>query len=205
MQSLKQMTISSLENGAKPSRQQQALARREHLIEVALQLFAQQGYEATSIKQIATSAGVAMGLLYHYFPSKNELMKAIWERHSFLPELRNILLLEGEQATAHVLLKVANGFSALVERKQLLFRIMVRESQTNIEVASHMQSVVGEGVASIATYLETRIAAGELRPHNTALTARTLMGTVLMTHLARLPSRPWEELVAQLIEGIAAS
>lgn len=187
----------------KSSRQQQAVVRREHLVDTALALFSEQGYDATSIKQIAERAGVAVGLLYHYFPSKSEVMRAVWERHSFLPELRALLLVEHGEAAVRVLQEVAESFSAMLDRKEALFRLMVRESQSNPEVADCLHAIVEEGITALGAYLERRVQVGELRPHDATLTARMLLGTVLTTHLARLPTRPWAEIVAQLLDGIS--
>ncbi|WP_242928185.1 TetR/AcrR family transcriptional regulator [Pontibacter vulgaris] len=50
------------------------------LLEVALRLFAVQGFEATSIRTIAAEAGISLGLLYNYFKSKDELLEAIFKR-----------------------------------------------------------------------------------------------------------------------------
>jgi AcrR family transcriptional regulator len=54
-------------------------ASRARILEHALALFAQHGYERTSVKMIAESAGVAQGLLYNYFASKDALLRAIFE------------------------------------------------------------------------------------------------------------------------------
>jgi AcrR family transcriptional regulator len=53
-------------------------ATRRRLIEAALRLFARDGYAETSVKAIAQEAGVAQGLLYHYFASKEALVQAIF-------------------------------------------------------------------------------------------------------------------------------
>ncbi len=44
----------------------------------ALRLFADNGYDSTSVKQIATAAGVAQGLLYSHFAGKEALLRAIF-------------------------------------------------------------------------------------------------------------------------------
>ena len=49
-------------------------------MEHALALFARHGYERTSVRMIAESAGIAQGLLYNYFESKEALLRAIFER-----------------------------------------------------------------------------------------------------------------------------
>ena len=48
-----------------------------NILEAAFKLMAKNGYEATSISQIAKSAGVSKGLMYNYFESKEELLKAL--------------------------------------------------------------------------------------------------------------------------------
>lgn len=51
---------------------------KKHLImQVALELFANEGYHPTSISKIATKAGISKGLMYNYFESKEELLKEI--------------------------------------------------------------------------------------------------------------------------------
>ncbi|UZR93854.1 TetR/AcrR family transcriptional regulator [Chondrinema litorale] len=50
---------------------------REHLLAVSMRLFALNGYQATSISQIAKEAGVAKGALYHYFDSKETLLEEV--------------------------------------------------------------------------------------------------------------------------------
>lgn len=185
-------------------RQQQAKARHDELLRVALNLFAEQGFDATSVKDIAKRAGVAPSLLYHYFPSKGDVLNAVLEEHSFLPELRELLRLAHERPAKTVLLDVVCGFSAILDRKEALFRLVVRETQTRPEVAAHLGGMITEAVTVLGAYLRARVAAGELRPHDEAVTARTLLSAVVMTHLTRLPDRPWAALVGQMIQGIQA-
>lgn len=54
---------------------------REAIIAAALNLFVTNGYHATSISMIAKEAGIATGLMYHYFKSKEELLVYIMEGH----------------------------------------------------------------------------------------------------------------------------
>lgn len=53
---------------------------RRKLLETALALFAHHGYERTSVRMIAREAGVAQGLLYRYFASKEDLLYAIGQQ-----------------------------------------------------------------------------------------------------------------------------
>lgn len=51
--------------------------KRRKIMDVALELFANDGYHTTSISQIAERANISKGLMYNYFESKEELLKSI--------------------------------------------------------------------------------------------------------------------------------
>ena len=59
---------------------------REHILQTALRLFREKGYEATTMRLIAAEAGVSVGNAYYYFPSKQHLVQAYYaasqERHA---------------------------------------------------------------------------------------------------------------------------
>jgi AcrR family transcriptional regulator len=63
----------------KPLRVRQAEATRQLLIDVARENFTEHGYGATSIDDIIVQAGVARGALYHHFPGKEALFRAVYE------------------------------------------------------------------------------------------------------------------------------
>ena len=69
----------------KNSRQEQAAETKQAIISVAVKLFAEKGYAATGVREICRSAGLADGLLYHYFPlGKVELLQQIIIKYSKL-------------------------------------------------------------------------------------------------------------------------
>jgi len=60
--------------------QQMRAASRRRILKAALRLFASHGYAGTSIRMIAASAGISVGLLYNYFPSKADVLTALFEQ-----------------------------------------------------------------------------------------------------------------------------
>ena len=56
-----------------------ASSTRERLVDAARQLFHEQGYEATGIATILREAGARPGSLYHFFPSKEALLEAVFD------------------------------------------------------------------------------------------------------------------------------
>ncbi|GLW12320.1 TetR family transcriptional regulator [Microtetraspora sp. NBRC 13810] len=75
---------------------------RRRLLAEATRLFAERGFESTSVQEIVTAAGVTKGAMYHYFDSKDDLLHEIYGR---------VLRLQMERLT-----KVADGPGTVTER-----------------------------------------------------------------------------------------
>jgi AcrR family transcriptional regulator len=60
-------------------RERQAEATRQLLVSEARELFTERGYAGTSIEEIIQRAGVARGALYHHFPGKDALFRAVYD------------------------------------------------------------------------------------------------------------------------------
>jgi len=194
------------------SRQRQAAARREQILKTALKLFAAQGFDATSTRQIAREVGIAEGLIFHYFPTKASLLAAILaNRRSFRSELRTILEGAESQPASEVLREVASGWLATLRRDAELVVLFII-AQTNPEVNEAMQEVIGEGTERVSGSLGARIEAGELGEALPLETAVTIIFSSLMVFFVthrHLSEAEWEkqgdaysrELISVWIEG----
>ena len=69
------LCVKSTTNGVKRERRKQA--RPGELLDAALDLFVEKGFAATRVEEVAARAGVSKGTLFLYFPSKEELFKAV--------------------------------------------------------------------------------------------------------------------------------
>lgn len=76
---------------ATPTRQRRKENRPQELLDAALMLFVEKGFAATRAEEVAQQAGVSKGTLYLYYPSKEELFKAV-VRHNVVS-----LIAEGQQ------------------------------------------------------------------------------------------------------------
>ena len=68
--------------GRPPGRTAEGQATRTRLYETAVQLIGEQGYAATTLRDVAARAGVSPGLLYRYFPSKRSIVLALYDELS---------------------------------------------------------------------------------------------------------------------------
>jgi AcrR family transcriptional regulator len=76
------------------TRQRRKEARPQELLDAALALFVEKGFAATRAEEVAQKAGVSKGTLYLYYPSKEELFKAVVRQNL------STLIAEGEEAAA---------------------------------------------------------------------------------------------------------
>ncbi|MDQ2853078.1 TetR/AcrR family transcriptional regulator [Dermatophilaceae bacterium Sec6.4] len=131
-------------------------ARRAQLLEAALAVFADSGYHAASMDEIAVRASVSKPVLYQHFPGKLDLYLALIDRHTTeVPRLvREALAATHDNAT-----RVAAALSAFfefVERDDAAFRLVFesdliddpavkqRVRQMDNECASAVAEVIGE-------------------------------------------------------------
>jgi AcrR family transcriptional regulator len=199
------------------SRQRMAAARREQILETALELFAAQGFDATSTRQIAKEVGVAEGLIFHYFPTKASLLTAILEdriegRRAFRTRLRPLLEDASGEGVPEVLRAVASGWLATLKRDEGFVVVLFATAQTNTEVRAAWQGLISEGTELLTGYLASRVEAGELRRDLPLETAATMFVSSLMIFFLtrrNLPEAEWQdqsdayarELISAWLEG----
>jgi AcrR family transcriptional regulator len=178
-------------------RQEQAILRRAQILETALGLFARQGFDGTSTKQIAQSAGIAEGLIFHYFPTKAQLLTAVLEtHHSFAGELRALLAEMVDEPAGVVLPRLAAGWLDTLRREAAITVVLFGTAQTNPEVGAALRALIAEGVTRLAAYFQRRVEVGELRDNLPAENgAHMFFASLIIFFLTHrfLPTDEWQQ------------
>ena len=140
-------------------------ARPAELLEAALTLFVEKGFAATRSEEVARAAGVSKGTLYLYFPSKEELLKAVIQ-HFLGTEIET-----GVQEAA-----AADGPTAQVMEKLLVtwwtriyegpasgvFKLVITEVRNFPEIGEFwVERVVAPGLAVVSGLLRRGVERGE--------------------------------------------
>ena len=77
--------------------------RKQHVVKYAHQLFVDKGYQATSIQDILDYSGISKGTFYNYFPSKSDLLRAVFTMtQNKLEQERNDLLIGQNMEDAEI-------------------------------------------------------------------------------------------------------
>jgi AcrR family transcriptional regulator len=173
--------------------------RREQLLDVGRALFAEKGFDGTSVEEIADKAGVSKPVVYEHFGGKEGLYAVVVDR-----EVRRLLdritaALQGNQPR-ELLEQAAGALLDYVEKDTDGFRILVRDSP----VASS-GGTFASMISDIATQVE-HVLAGEFKsrgydPKLAGLYSQALVGMVALTGQwwldARKPKR--DEVAAHLV------
>lgn len=179
-------------------RERERLTRRTAMLDAALAVFAEHGFNGASVDEIAERAEFGKGTLYNYFPGgKDELYEALFEERvvggllavvrATLPEDRP-LSTPGEARTAF-----RDFVAALLhhfEANRSVLRLYISEAPRAFHNPERMAAMIRlfEGfMASVTRAVERATEAGALRPLPALPVAHLLIGNVrglLMAHVA---------------------
>jgi TetR/AcrR family transcriptional regulator, cholesterol catabolism regulator len=140
------------------------LSTEEALMHAAVATFSEKGFDATSVQDIATRAGVAKGLLYHYFSSKDDILRRVM--HRVLDDLLGALVraLDEERDPVEQLYACIDAMADLVGRNRAGVAMFVEERRrlSRSEFADVLARSE-EMVQRVTAVLERGIAAGKFR------------------------------------------
>jgi AcrR family transcriptional regulator len=136
--------------------------KRRLILDAAVRVFARKGYHTSRVGDIAEEAGVAHGLLYHYFSSKEELLETVF-RETWSQLLEAFARVgESDEPAREQLRQVAAILLRSWRRDPDLVRVLVREVGRSHTLPSRVDEI-GAVFAAIEGIIERGQAAGELR------------------------------------------
>jgi AcrR family transcriptional regulator len=175
--------------------------KRRHLLDAAVRVFARKGFHASRVGDIAEEAGVAHGLLYHYFRSKDEVLEAVFHENWSVLVARIASVEESDEPAVDQLRHI----TAIVLRTWLhlpdVVRVVVQEFGRSPEVAERIGELA-QPINAIERVISRGIERGEFRKDVDARFAATVVyGSIdeLLTAwvLGRLPSGEAEVATAE--------
>ena len=190
--------------------------RREQIAEAAMRVFAEKGYMRATNKDIAREAGITTGLIYHYFDSKEALLKAIIELRSPVqltrslspqsPQSPKTLELPPEAFLRSLLLQMLD----VVESDQFvqLLRVFLPEAIHNPGLAALGLPSYQEAVKFLENYVAAKMESGELRRGDPSMAAQVMtsgiMGFVLRRQIFH-DSLALQYSHEQIVDGIVGA
>ena len=127
--------------------------RRAAILQSALGVFADRGYHASSIDDIARQGGISKALIYEHFSSKQELYAELLEQHAgvLFERLAAGIAEAGREGSARLAVGV-DAFYGFVEDHRVAWRMLFREA-TDPEVAVALDRIVAQITALVAALI----------------------------------------------------
>ncbi len=184
---------------------------RQAIEDAALSLFMKQGYHATSMRQIAERAGLALGGIYNHFMSKDEIFSAIIiDKHPFKQILPSILEAEGETAEEFIRNAAQTVVTELGKRPDFMKLMFIELVEFS---GKHIPAIVGQIAPKILPVFERMVKHRKnLRSINPAIMMRSFLGMVFSFYMTELfiggslkklmPKNSFEQYVDVYLHGV---
>ena len=142
--------------------------RPQEITEAAMEAFAEQGYAATKVEDVAKRAGVSKGLLYLYFKTKEELFKAVI-RSFVVPKIDELTdIIDSHELSSEAFLR--GPFLEFAKTLpgspiSILVRLMIAEGPKHPDLLRfYWDNVISRGLAALELLVRRGVDNGEFRP-----------------------------------------
>jgi AcrR family transcriptional regulator len=172
-----------------PTRQRRKQARPQELLDAALTLFVEKGFAATRAEEVAQRAGVSKGTLYLYYPSKEELFKAVVRQslsHVIGEGLEAVAQHQG--SSSELLIHLMNTWWERVGNTPAagIHKVVLAEVRNFPELAQfYADEVIVPAVRLFSSAVQRGIERGEFRPLPLHDAAHALMAPMIFLALHR--------------------
>ncbi len=162
--------------------------KKEHIINHAVELFAEKGFEGTSIRDIAASADVNVAMVNYYFGSKEKLFESLIERKASytrgaLDEIaKNNTLSDIEKIDQIIDVYISRLFTNRKFHRVIHQEMMLSKREI---IQQTIVNVLSPNSAIIKDILETGMKNGSFRKVDTPLVIATLIGTINQVLLSK--------------------
>jgi AcrR family transcriptional regulator len=178
----------------KPKFQRRSEERPSEICAAALEVFAEKGFAAAKLDDIAKRSGVSKGTLYIYFKDKEQLFRAV-VRDTVVPNVVSLgaALIQTGLPFAELIRLFLAQFAEMTNRVPVgaVVKMVISESRNFPELAKVWHDeVVSKALGTVTALIEMAQAKGEVRSGDPRLHAFTLMGPMLMGVLYRETFQP---------------
>ncbi|MBU1174977.1 MAG: TetR/AcrR family transcriptional regulator [Alphaproteobacteria bacterium] len=170
-----------------PKFRRRAEARKDEVLDAALELFIEKGYASTRVEDIAAKAGISKGTVYLYFDSKEALMEGLIHRALTPIALNVVSTIDKMGVDPRMVFKAIGGMVATNLGDPKVFAVpalIMRESAQFPELAQmYRRDVIDKVLPVMRKLIAHQIELGRFRPVDPDLAIRSIVGPII-AHMA---------------------
>ena len=175
---------------------------KRKIFEASMQLFAEKGYEATSVEEITSLVGVAKGTLYYHFSSKEEIFNFLAEEgmkllynstkikidksNTYFDKIKSIIIVE---------LKVMNKYENFIS-------ILLTHIWGNEQISQHFRKYIYDYISLIEETITAGVKEGAFKECNTRILASSIFGLICPLEIYKMEKDFKEEEIPSLAQEI---
>ncbi len=167
----------------KPKFRRRAEARKDEVLDAAMELFTERGFAATRVEDVAAKAGISKGTVYLYFPSKEALMEGLIHRAISPIALEAISTIDAVGVDPRIVFKTIGGLLVKKLGDPKIFavpKLIIREAVQFPELAQmYRREVLDKVIPRITRLIEHQVEIGRYRPVDAELAIRSLIGPLI--------------------------
>jgi AcrR family transcriptional regulator len=184
----------------------------DKILQVARRLFVQQGYTATSMRQVAEEAGIGKATIYHHFPDKQAIALALLGKTGLHREETLQLVREKSDPRERIQVAMTANFDSLLESLDIMQIVRREVPGGRDQMQAGFVEFFRDSMALLTDAIQRGAQDGIFRPVDPAEAARILMtmiiGTFALTYLGggkpKLSQEDAERLLDVYFRGIEA-
>ncbi|MFZ9740046.1 MAG: TetR/AcrR family transcriptional regulator [Prochlorotrichaceae cyanobacterium] len=152
----------------------------QRILKAAQHLFAQHGFERTTIKDIAEVSQISEGSIFRHFSTKKNILVAVVSQ-GWRELLTDLLTELSEMGSYHAVAQVMRKRMLNLQHNQELMRVCFMETQFHDDLKEQVRSEVIDKMMEVAeAFFETAIEQGVYRPLNPKILARVFLGMFMI-------------------------
>ncbi len=172
-------------------REKKKARTQEAIMNAAIEMFAKNGYEATTIEQIAEKAVVGVGTVYNYFGSKRGLLVGFVEKETthqieLGSEMINQPADTPEEAICNLLTIYTDDWMKYDKRlmREIMIAVLAEPESLGVEVLKFDHMLMGQIAALVKNFQESGKVSGDLPVEKIALIIYSYYGMMLMGYVS---------------------
>ncbi|MBU3744939.1 MAG: TetR/AcrR family transcriptional regulator [Sediminibacterium sp.] len=162
--------------------------KKQDIIQAAIQLFAEKGYEGTSIRDLAKRAQVNVAMVNYYFGSKEKLFEAlVASRASYIRDLLVEMKKNTRMSAFEKMELIIQQYVTRILDNRAFFQVMQQEMLVTIrpELNRNITDVLLKNIDAIVKIIQTGIRNKEFRKVDPQLTFASIIGTLQQVLMSR--------------------
>ncbi|MGA9382911.1 MAG: TetR/AcrR family transcriptional regulator [Phormidium sp.] len=181
-------------------------ATRNRIIKAAQKLFARQGYDGTTTRDLATAAGVAEGTVFRHFPNKKAILIEV-ATQGWVEILTDLLTELSEMGSYEAVGQVMRRRMLNFHKNGDLMRVCFMEAQFHEDLRDRVQTEVIDKMTNVAeAFFETAMEKGIYRKMNPRIVAQVFVGMFAIagfSHNTIMEPQASPQVMKEMAEGIA--